>query len=172
MAQYGTDGGVYIGTDAGVFYRNNSHADWQPYSTNLPISAETNRLKPFYRDGKIRNGCWGFGVWGVTSFEALFRSTTYDCCSRTSLSTGYRFFDDYSVVNHTGASWTWTFPGASYKFHYCRNPKCFIRHRLFDVTLMVNNGASSSSRTITGMVQVTNGCSLDTIPGKNSLLLW
>ena len=53
------------------------------------------------------------------------------------------------------------------KFHYCKKSKSALSGtRLYDVTLMVNNGASSSSRTITGMVQVTNGCSLDTIPGK------
>ncbi|MFM8487443.1 MAG: WD40/YVTN/BNR-like repeat-containing protein, partial [Bacteroidota bacterium] len=28
MAQYGTDGGIYLGTNAGVFYRNNSMSDW------------------------------------------------------------------------------------------------------------------------------------------------
>ena len=169
MAQYGTDGGVYIGTDAGVFYRNNSHADWQPYSTNLPISAETNRLKPFYRDGKIRNGCWGFGVWESPLFESSsvealpMTAAAEHPCQRDTV-----YFDDYSVVNHTGASWTWTFPGASYvSSTTVRNPKVLYPvPGFYDVTLMVSNGASSSSRTITGMVQVTNGCSLDTIPGK------
>jgi hypothetical protein len=69
MAQYGTDGGIYLGTNGGVFYRNNSHADWQPYSQGFPLSAETNRLKPFYKNGKIRNGCWGFGVWEADLYE-------------------------------------------------------------------------------------------------------
>jgi hypothetical protein len=116
MAQYGTDGGIYLGTDRGVFYRNNSHTDWQPYSEGLPLSAETNRLKPFYRDGKIRNGCWGFGVWEAPLFEpsAVLPQAMADKldsgCARDTF-----FFDDYSVVNHAPApAWTWVFPGATF----------------------------------------------------------
>ncbi len=78
------------------------------------------------------------------------------------------YFDDYSVVNHTGASWTWTFPGASYvSSTSVRNPKVlYPAPGNYDVTLMVSNGASSSTRTVAGMIKVTEGCSLDTIPGK------
>ncbi len=115
MAQYGTDGGIYLGTNRGVFYRNNSHSDWQPYSTDLPLSVETNRLKPFYRDGKIRNGAWGFGVWEAPLFEpsAVIPQAMADklesACARDTF-----YFDDYSVVRHDGASWVWTFPQAAY----------------------------------------------------------
>ena len=52
----------------------------------------------------------GSPTFDPSSVEAL----PMTAARRTSLSKGYRFFDDYSVVNHTGASWTWTFPGASY----------------------------------------------------------
>lgn len=168
MAQYGTDGGVYIGTNAGVFYRNNSHADWQPYSTNLPLSAETNRLKPFYKEGKIRNGCWGFGIWESPLFEPSaieampMTAAANHPCQRDTV-----YFDDYSVVNHTGASWTWTFPGASWvSATNVRNPKVLYTNTgSYDVTLTVANGPSSSTKTIAGMVTVSNGCKLDTIPG-------
>ena len=169
MAQYGTNGGVYIGTNSGVFYRNNTHADWQPYSTNLPVSAETNRLKPFYKEGKIRNGCWGFGVWESPLFEtSLVEALPMAPAAEHPCQRDTVYFDDYSVVNHTGASWTWTFPGASYvSSTSVRNPKVlYPAPGNYDVTLMVSNGASSSTRAVAGMIKVTEGCSLDTIPGK------
>lgn len=115
MAQYGTDGGVYLGTNRGVFYQNNSHTDWQPYSDGLPLSAETNRLKPLYRDGLLYNGCWGFGVWQAPLFEPsavlpqAMCSALYTGCARDTL-----YFEDYSVVRHDNAQWNWQFPGASW----------------------------------------------------------
>ncbi len=113
MAQHGTDGGIYLGTDGGVFYQNNTMSDWQVYSDGLPLSARTNRLKPFYKRGLIRNGCWGFGVWEAPLFEtstvqalAMANKLESFCPSDTF------YFDDHSVVMHEGASWQWDFPDA------------------------------------------------------------
>lgn len=165
MAQHGTDGGVYIGCKGAVFYRNNSHTNWQPYSTGLPVSAETNRLKPFYRDGKIRNGCWGFGVWESPLFETSspivqpMASTLQSNCSRDTV-----YFDDYSVVNHTGATWNWAFsPTPLYvSAANVRNPKVvFGTSGSYTATLTLN-GSQSKSLTI----QVSNLCEADTIPGS------
>jgi photosystem II stability/assembly factor-like uncharacterized protein len=165
MAQHGTDGGVYIGCDGAVFYRNNSHTDWQPYSTGLPISAETNRLKPFYRDGKIRNGCWGFGVWESPLFEASapivqpMTSALEPNCIRDTV-----YFDDYSVVQHAGATWNWAFaPAPAYvSATNVRNPKVvFGATGTYTATLTLN-GSLSKSLTIT----VGNACAADTIPGQ------
>ncbi|MFM2393029.1 MAG: hypothetical protein RLZZ546_1011, partial [Bacteroidota bacterium] len=168
MAQYGTNGGVYIGTSAGVFYRNNTHTDWQVFSTGLPVSAETNKLKPFYKEGKIRNGCWGFGVWESPMFEPssiqampTVASKTHFCKRDTA------YFDDYSVLNHTNATWSWSFPGASYvSSNTVRNPKVkYNNSGVYDVTLTITQGAQVSTKTITSMIEVQNMCDVDTIPG-------
>lgn len=113
-AQYGTDGGLYLGTTQGtVFYRNNSMSDWQPYSDGLPFSAETNRLKPFYKTGMIRNGCWNAGVWEAP----LFEPGSVQALAMADKLSGYCptdtfYFDDHSVVLHAGASWSWQFEDA------------------------------------------------------------
>ncbi|MCE2790818.1 MAG: PKD domain-containing protein, partial [Saprospiraceae bacterium] len=166
----GTDGGVYIGTNAGVFYRNNSHPDWQPYSTGLPLSVETNRLKPFYRDNKIRNGCWGFGVWESELYEPSLPQAIPTVaaplirCNRDTV-----YFDDYSVLNHAGATWSWSFPGASWvNSSSIRNPKViYSQNGSYDVTLTVTDAAGNSSvRTITSMVTMASECAPDSIAGK------
>lgn len=169
MAQYGTDGGIYLGTNVGVFYRNNSHADWQAYSQDFPISAQTNRLKPFYKTGKIRNGCWGFGVWEADLFEPSativqpMASALETNCGRDTV-----YFDDYSVLNHSGASWAWDFSPAPMwtSATNIRNPKVvFGEPGTYTATLTVN-GAFSKSLSIA----VKEGCRADTIPGSAVIL--
>jgi PKD repeat protein len=170
MAQFGTDGGIYLGTNAGVFYRNNSHSDWQPYSTGLPASVETNRLKPFYRDNKIRNGCWGFGVWESPLFEPSLPQAMPTVASRmVGCNRDTVYFDDYSVLNHSGAAWQWSFPGASYiSSTTVRNPKVIYSiPGIYDVSLAITNALNQTdSKTIQGMVIVQTRCQPDTIPGK------
>lgn len=171
MAQFGTDGGIYLGTNAGVFYRNNSHTDWQPYSDGLPLSAETNRLKPFYRDGKIRNGAWGFGVWEAPLFEPsavrpqAMADKLESGCARDTF-----YFDDYSVVNHTGASWHWEFPGAAQVFgENTRTPKVlFGAAGVYQAIMTLTTPAGVIYDTLA--LTVGNGCDRDSVPGQALLL--
>ena len=44
----GTDGGVYVGTSASVYYKNNTMASWAIDNLNLPSTIGTSALKPFY----------------------------------------------------------------------------------------------------------------------------
>lgn len=168
LAQHGTDGGVYIGTDAGVFYRNNTYTDWQPYSDGLPLSTECNRLKPFYRDGKLRNGTWGFGVWEAPLYEP---STTIAQAMADKLSSACArdtfYFDDYSVVNHSGASWSWNFPTAIFAANTnTRTPKALFSAIGDHIGIMT---LSTPEGTFTDTLYLTiteNICTADTIPGK------
>ena len=171
MAQYGTDGGIYLGTNYGVFYRNNGHTDWQPFATGLPVSVETNRLKPFYRDGKIRNGCWGFGVWESPLFEtSQIQAMPTVAAKETGCTRDTVFFDDYSVLAHEGATWQWSFPGASYvSSTSARNPKVIYSSAgIYNVSLTITNAqGQSDTKSMPGMISVLNKCMPDTIPGKS-----
>ena len=169
MAQYGTDGGIYVGTDGGVFYRNNTMTDWVNFSTNLPYSSEPNRLKPFYKTGKIRNGAWGNGVWDSDLYEAsaiipqAMASTLNSDCTRDTV-----FFDDHSVVNHTGATWSWAFsPAPTFvSSTTVRNPKVVFGSPGIYTATMTLNGTYTS----TLQIAVNNLCEADTIPGKSVVL--
>jgi photosystem II stability/assembly factor-like uncharacterized protein len=113
MAQYGTDGGVYVGTTRGIFYRNNLMTNWEAYTDGLPISLEPNKLKPFYKKGLIRMGAWNGGVWEAPLFEP---STTQPLAMVDKLKsfcpTDTFYFDDHSVVAHDNISWAWQFADA------------------------------------------------------------
>lgn len=60
--QKGTDGGLYVAMDVGVYYRNNSSEDWTPYYETLP-NVQVNDLDINYCAGKIRAGTYGRGLW-------------------------------------------------------------------------------------------------------------
>ncbi|HRG67480.1 MAG TPA: hypothetical protein PLS73_01455 [Saprospiraceae bacterium] len=171
LHQLGTQGGVYLGTKRGVYYRNDLMSEWEAYSDGLPVSAETNRLKPFYRDGKIRNGCWGFGVWESNLYEnstvipqAMVNKLESFCIRDTF------YFDDYSNVNHSGASWTWTVPDANYLTgQNTRTPKVLFKSTGLKQIVMSLKTASGTYKD-TLYVKVNNQCEKDSLPGSALLL--
>ena len=56
------DNPVYIGTDAGVYYRNDGLADWVPYKSGLP-NVIVDRLEILYGTKVIRAATYGRGSW-------------------------------------------------------------------------------------------------------------
>ena len=64
----GPEDALYIGTDAGVFYRNNT-TSWIPFSNNLP-NAIVSDLEIEYGTGKIRAATFGRGLWETDLYVA------------------------------------------------------------------------------------------------------
>lgn len=167
----GTDGGIYLGTNRGVFYRNNAMQDWQPFSTGLPLSAETNRLKPFYRDGKLRNGCWGFGVWETELFEnssvlpKIMADKLQSNCLRDTF-----YFDDHSVLHHAGVSWNWTVEDAAHAIGLdTRTPKIVFNSKGYkNVIMHIKSPTGIYTDSLT--VFAGDACEMDSLPG-NALFL-
>ena len=58
----GSAGGVYIGTDIGVFYRDQNLSDWIPFGNGLP-TVMVYDLDIHYGSGTIRAGTHGRGIW-------------------------------------------------------------------------------------------------------------
>ncbi len=168
--QAGTDGAVYIGTDYAVFYRDNSMSDWEPFYDGLPAATNCNIMRPFYKTGKLRMATYSQGIWEAdlkTPSAPLAQPMADKRLSMCARDTFY--FDDYSVLNHTGASWRWAFPGAAWvSDSTARNPKVvFGQTGLFDVTLTITDASGAShSKTVPGMIHIPeDACRPDTIPG-------
>ena len=67
---------LYLGTDVGMFYRDNTLGGWVPYNVNLPaVRVEDIELNDV--DGSIAIGTFGRGIW---------RSELYRCLNTLSLS--------------------------------------------------------------------------------------
>jgi photosystem II stability/assembly factor-like uncharacterized protein len=58
----GSQDGIYVGTVAGVYYRNASATDWQPFNVNLP-NVVVSALEINYTSKKLRAGTYGRGLW-------------------------------------------------------------------------------------------------------------
>ncbi|MCC7437025.1 MAG: T9SS type A sorting domain-containing protein [Armatimonadetes bacterium] len=167
--QLGTDDGVYIACDGGkIFYRNNALNNWEPVGTGLPVSHYTRGLKIFYRDGKLRSGS-NMGIWETALFEPSkplaqpMADKLISTCPRDTF-----YFEDYSALNHTGATWQWEFPGAAWvSSRSARNPKVvFGKPGIYSVSLTVKNPAGTSTRAINQMIEVRESqCDLDSVAG-------
>ena len=53
---------LFVGTDAGVFYRDNTMSDWAAFMTNLP-NVRVNELELNLPANKIRAATYGRGIW-------------------------------------------------------------------------------------------------------------
>jgi len=169
--QAGTDNGVYIATSDNVYYRNNSFSDWQQFTQGLPLQRQPLKLMPFYKEGKIRYATFNRGVYESDFFESsnpiaqpMVKTKEHHCASR-----GIQF-EDFSILNHSGASWQWSFPGATtVSSTSIRNPIVTYDNRgSYDVSLTVTdtNGVSSS-KTIQDMVVIGDSyCSPEPDPQK------
>lgn len=168
VAQLGTNDGIYI-TMAGnnkIYYRNASLTDWQVFNQGLPLNFRFMGILPFYKSGEIRiSGTRGF--WKSPMFEPslpiaqpMVANKTVDC-HRTHVQ-----FDDYSVLNHTGASWNWSFPGAStVSSTTVRNPLVtYTTPGMYNVSLTItDSNGNSSSKTVTNMIEVVpSTCVIET----------
>lgn len=64
----GAPGSVYVGTDIGVFYRDDNLGQWIPYSNGLPIVPVTDIR---FNDGisRIRIATYGRGIWESPMYQ-------------------------------------------------------------------------------------------------------
>lgn len=58
----GSNDGLYVGTDVGVYYRNTSMSSWQSFMTGLP-NVIVSELEINYAANKIRAATYGRGLW-------------------------------------------------------------------------------------------------------------
>ncbi len=119
-----TDGGVYLCSQNTVYYRNNVMTDWVIDNAGLPAVFYTNKAKPFYRDSKIRSASYGKGIWESPFYEAPsgpVATAMVDHFEKWCESDMF-YFDDYSMLDHNGASWNWTFPTGTPSTSSARNP--------------------------------------------------
>ncbi|HQU70848.1 MAG TPA: proprotein convertase P-domain-containing protein, partial [Calditrichia bacterium] len=62
VGQQSPNDALYIGTDHGVFYRNEDLGDWEPFSTNLP-NVIVRELEIHPGSGTLKAATYGRGLW-------------------------------------------------------------------------------------------------------------
>ena len=156
--QQGTDGGVYIGTRRGVYYRNNSMNDWALFNNNLPLNTTSVQLIPYYRKGQIRNGT------NRSAYQCEFYENSNPLAQITrenlddkNCPNDYIQFYDRSVMNESGSSWYWEFEGGTPATSTDKNPVVkYENHGVFDVILTVTDTFGTSTQTLDNFVVIEN----------------
>lgn len=170
--QGGTNDVVYIVGRNTLYYYDTNTSDWIEYGNGLSFDTKALQMKPFYRDGKLRLATSGRGIWEAPLAEQNFTPVAQPIthadsifCAKDTVQ-----FDCYSMINHTGSTWQWTFsPAPLYvSSTSARNPKVvFGADGNYTVTLQVtNNNGATDSKTITDMVKVEDFCGSDGMAGN------
>lgn len=96
--------GLYVGTDVGVYYRNNTLSSWQAFNTGLP-NVIVSELEIHYGTSKIRAATYGRGLWESdlhTTLQAGFVGSPLTVCTNVPVT-----FTD--TTSGTVATYAWTF---------------------------------------------------------------
>lgn len=133
---------VFVGMDAGVYYRSDVSNGWQPYFSALPL-APISDFEVYEPTMMLRAATYGRGVWEVSidasllSVNALFTVNDNSICPGTTVQ-----FTDAS--SNTPTSWSWTFPGGSPATSTVQNPAVtYSIPGTYPVTLTVSNASGT-----------------------------
>lgn len=140
----GSNDGVYIGTDAGVWYRDATMSEWIPFNNGMP-NVVVNELEIHYGTGKLRAATYGRGVWESDLYyklvapEAAMTVPAFPVCAGQSLR-----FEDSST--NSPQSREWSFPGGTPSVSFDPSPEVTFKEAgEFTVVLTVSNAAGTST---------------------------
>ena len=156
---------VYLFTNARndlakVFIRKNTQESWEDFSAGYPSGMHVNLALPFYKDSKMRVS-GNAGIWEspleISNFKPIINpwveQSNYGCISDTV------FFEDHSIIDHSGASWNWNIsPEPSFiSDANVRNPIVVLGSEgSYDVTMTITKNGETFSKTITNMISVSS----------------
>jgi photosystem II stability/assembly factor-like uncharacterized protein len=171
--QRGSNGGIYVGTNKSVYYRDHTLGSFVTFATGLPLSIGTTRLPIWYKEGKIRlasnQSVWESPLYKVAPpiAQPMVDKLSTECARDTF------FFGDYSAQYKKDASYLWQItPAPEYISSAAidRPRVVFGTAGLYTISLTVTDSVGTSTKELAGGISVLNtGCALDTIPGKNML---
>lgn len=150
------DDPVYVGTDIGVFYRDNTQATWTSFFSGLPRCAVRD-LEIYYPTGRIRAGTYGRGTWesdlhsdGNDAPAADFSANQVICVGATATFT--------DLTSGTADTWTWSFQGGIPATATGPGPHTVTYNTAgtYNATLTASNAFGSDTETKTGYITVNS----------------
>ena len=155
-----SDEGLYLGTDAGVFYKDNTMDEWLLFADGFPVSANVTEIEFYYdslspADDAIRVSTYGRGLWTSPTFYSTpiadFESNESNIPSGCAID----FIDKSTGIPH---QWAWSFEGATPDTSNEQNPVNiqYLNQGTFAVSLTVSNPAGADTKTITEYITVSD----------------
>lgn len=146
LNQTGTNQGIYVGTDLGVYYIDNDLTSWMPFSNGLP-NVVIDELEIHYGSNKLRAATFGRGLWQTGIYDPAsalpfvnFAGDTLSGCP------GFNVQYSDSTTNSPTA-WAWTFPGGTPATSSLQNPVVTYNTpgTYYNVKLVATNAAGADS---------------------------
>jgi PKD repeat protein len=152
--------GLYVGAEAGIYYKDASLDDWALYTEGFPLSSEVTELEIYYdavnpSGDMLRASTYGRGLWETPMFQGeLFADFSADQIEAPA-GCAIQFIDQTAGVP---TSWLWTFEGGTPETSTEQNPVVIYENNgLFDVTLEVNNTTGTQTITKEEYINVVEG---------------
>ncbi|MBI2721104.1 MAG: PKD domain-containing protein [Bacteroidetes bacterium] len=151
----GTNNGLYIGCDVGVYYRDAGMTSWGLYNAGLP-NVIVQDISIFYPLGKLRIATYGRGVWEADLYNSgtmapianFMADKTFICPAMT-----INFTDQSTFVPTT---WNWIFQGGAPATSTVQNPSIvYNTPGTYSVSLTAANANGSSVLTKTLYITVS-----------------
>jgi PKD repeat protein/photosystem II stability/assembly factor-like uncharacterized protein len=141
--------GLYLGTDIGVFYRDQFSPEWIQYSDGLPAAARITELEIYYdADGPqndvLRAATYGRGLW-ETNLNYTFPAANFVADQTiVPIGCGVNFSDESVGVPF---EWEWSFEGGTPATSSEQNPAGIVWNQpgSFTITLIVSNPAGTDT---------------------------
>lgn len=161
--------GLYVGTDIGVFYRDDQTGGWQTYQQDLP-NVQVSDMEIVEGTNILRISTFGRGIWEndvvrpiAFTPQAGFIADQLEACPDVPIK-----FTDVSI--NSTAVVEWQFPGGSPATSTATSPTVtYPATGFYDVTLVVTNGSVNDTMTQTAFINITETLdTLDVIEGFNA----
>ena len=152
--------GLYLGTDAGVFYKDQSMADWIPFNNGMPANARVMELEIYYdsvnpANDRIKAATYGRGLW---KSDLYFTTPVADfAADKTIVPPGCPVnFTDLSLGVPT--QWDWAFVGGTPSSSNEKNPQGIVFNTpgTYNIELTSSNSAGSGSILKTSYITVSD----------------
>lgn len=132
--QKGSDDGIYVGSDNGVYYIDNSMTDWSDYSTNLPKTV-IKELEIYYDDVNPDNSRLRAATYGRSVWETPLATAAASCGQATNLAA--------ENVTSTTAKLTWNAVGGAVDYD--------VRYKATASSTWITNNTSNNYLNIGGL---------------------
>ncbi len=157
--QRGTNGGVYVANESGVYYRNNTMPNWVELGNGLPAMDMRFMFINYYKNKLMigtSRGAWDHDLYESSATMAqISANTATPNCQNPRVQ-----FRDYSVVSEggIGASYVWSFPGGTPSSSTLETPLVSYLGAApgtYDVTLTVTDQYGTSTQTLYDFISYT-----------------
>ena len=166
---------LYVGTDAGVYYKDQTMTSWIPFNQGMPANARVTEVEIYYDNVSVANN----RISACTYGRGLWQSDLYHIGPIIDFTSDKALIPKGCSVNFTDLSsdspiqWEWTFTGGSPATSNLQNPSNIFYNTpgTFPVKLKAWNASGSDSITKIDYITVSNTMTPEVIFGCDKRIL-